>query len=112
MSLYKDYLKEREDMEVYENEHGFVSYCYLEQDQALYLAEIYVVPKKRNTPAGYRLYQRVVNIAKANGYSKIMGSVDVTTNGYELSEKLMGKLGFRFYKKVGYLIYFIKTIQD
>ncbi len=112
MSLYKEYLKEREGIEVYENDCGFISYSYIEEVNALYLAEFYVIPAKRNTPAGYRLYQRAVNLAKSNGCTKIMGSVDVSTNGYELSEKLMGKLGFRFYKKVGYLIYFIKTIQD
>jgi GNAT superfamily N-acetyltransferase len=110
MSKYADYIKERDGLETYENEYGFMTYSFLPDVGAVYLAEIYVVPEKRNTAAAFRLFQRLCNIAKADGYFKVLGSVDETTVNYEYSEKLMKKLGWAFYKKVGHVTYYIGKI--
>lgn len=110
MNKYAAYIKEREDMEFYENDKGFVTYCYYPELQACYLAEIYVLPEFRGTITAFNLFKRVCNVAKSNGYNKMIGSVDTTTNGYEKSEQLMQKLGWQFYKKVGYMVYYIGKI--
>lgn len=107
MSLYSQYAKERDGLETYETDYGFVTYSFLPEIEAVYLAEIYVVPTKRNTHVGYKLFKRVCNLAKAEGCSKILGSVDETTSNYQRSENLMKKLGWTFYKKVGYVTYYI-----
>lgn len=110
MSKYADYIKEREGLETYENEYGFVTYTFLPEIGAVYLAEIYVVPQKRNTSVAYRLYQRVCSLAKAEGYNNMLGSVDETTANYQLSENFMKRLGWNFYKKVGHVTYYIGKI--
>jgi GNAT superfamily N-acetyltransferase len=110
MNKYAAYLKERENMEMYENEKGFVTYSFYPELQACYLAEIYIVPEFRGTTTAFNLYKRVCNLAKAEGYSKMLGSFDTTTANWEVSEKLMKKLGWQFYKKVGYLVYYIGNI--
>jgi L-amino acid N-acyltransferase YncA len=110
MNKYAAYLKERDNMEMYENEKGFVTYCFYPELQACYLAEIYIIPEFRGTTAAFNLYKRLCNLAKADGYSKMIGSVDETTANYEYSEQLMKKLGWQFYKKVGHLTYYIGNI--
>lgn len=110
MSKYAQYIKERDGLETYENDYGFMTYSFFPDIQAVYLAEIYVIPEKRNTPAAFRLFQRLCNLAKAEGYSKILGSVDETTANSDYSEKLMKKLGWIFYRKVGHVTYYIGKI--
>jgi hypothetical protein len=110
MYKYAAYLKERENMELYENEKGFVTYAFYPELEACYLAEIYVMKQFRGSRAAFNLYKIVCGVAKLNGYSKMIGSVDCTTEGWEYSEKMMKKLGWQFYKKVGHLTYYIGQI--
>lgn len=110
MNKYAAYLKEREDLDMFENESGFIVYSFYPEVQAAYLAEIYVVPEKRGTTAAFKLYKEMCKIAKAAGYTKLLGSIDDTTTNYRYSEKLMKKLGWSFYKKVGHVTYYIGQI--
>jgi hypothetical protein len=110
MNKYANYLKEREGLDYFEDDTGFITYCFYPEIQAVYLAEVYVIPEKRGTFAALRLFQKAVKIAKYNGYTKLLGSVDKSTNGYELSEKIMIKLNWEFFKQVGEVTYYIGKI--
>ena len=109
MELYKKFLAERDRATVYYNEFGFVTYSIAPSD-FMYFSEFYVVLEKRNTREAYKLWQFILKTAKDNNCSSIIGSVDITTNNWKLSEKLMLKAGFNQSAISGNLKYFIKNI--
>lgn len=107
MELYKKYLAERDGASVFYTDDGFVTYSIIPSGEC-YFSEVYVVPEKRNTKLAWKLWNYVLLMAKLSLCTHIIGSVDVTTRNWQLSEKLMIKLGFvaervegnmKFYRK-------------
>lgn len=109
MNLWKDYLKEREGLEVLEKEHGFATYIFRTFD--CYIQDIYVVPEKRNSKFASHLADEVCQIAKEKGFKTLTGSVDLRASSYATSEKVLKGYGMRFYKKEGYITYYYKEIS-
>lgn len=106
MQKYANYLKEREGMDLIESNEGFVVYTVYNDINTLYIAEIFVEKEYRGSLAAYRLYQKCIKAAKENYCDRILGTVDISTVGYELSERLMKRLKFEFQKKQGNLIFY------
>lgn len=78
MSLYADYLKERTNDYIIEDDNGFVTYRYLNKDQC-YIVDIYVRPEMRKSGYATKLADQIVEIAKKQGCNEILGSVVPST---------------------------------
>lgn len=65
MSLWADYLKEREGLDSIETEDGFVIY-HIAGDRLL-IEHVYIKPEKRNRHIGTALMKQLESIAKEKG---------------------------------------------
>lgn len=108
MSVYAEYLKEREGKEVVENDNGFLSYRIF--NDYVYIVDIYVVPEKRKTGLAKFWADQVCEIAKAKGAKTLVGSVDVRANGATESLKVLLAYGMRVDSIDGQMIYFKKDL--
>ena len=101
--MWKAYLKERENLETFENETGFLTF---EISNGLcFLSDIYVRPEFRGTRAAYKLYKAVWEIAVSEGCTILRGMVDESTPGAAESFELMKRLGFEPFTKDGNVTY-------
>jgi len=108
MSLYRDYCREREGIDVLETEKGFCTY-HIKGDEC-YISEIYVVPKYRKDGYASYLADTVANKASENNCKYITGSVDPSLPSSTDSMKVLLAYGMKVHGIVGPLIYFIKEL--
>lgn len=109
MSLYADYLKERQGIETVEHEFGFATYKRIDAE-TVYLQDIFVVKEHRRNGVASELSAKIAEIAKASGAKKLIGSVDITAHGVTESMKAILGDGFRFSHAQGNGIYFVKML--
>jgi len=64
MSLYAEYIRERESLEIIEHEDGFVTYKIVGKE--CFLADMYVRPHQRGNSLFKRLIYELCKIARAN----------------------------------------------
>lgn len=108
MSLFAKYKKEREGKETLEREHGFATYFF--HEDFCYLEDIFVDINFRQEGLAARMADDVCAIAKAKGYSKLMGSVNTRTNNVTTSIKVLLAYGMRFHDVQDHMIFFVKEI--
>lgn len=108
MSLFAKYKKEREGKETLEREHGFATYFF--HEDFCYLEDIFVDLKHRQEGLAAQMADEVCAIAKAKGYSKLMGSVNTRTNNVTTSIKVLLAYGMQFHDVQGHMIFFSKEI--
>lgn len=112
MSLYGDYIKERLNRYIIENEHGFATYVFCGEDQnECYIIDIYVDPAHRNTKLASKFADEITAIAKSEGCKILSGSVDPTANGATNSLKVLLSYGFEVVAIGNGLIWFKKEIE-
>lgn len=112
MSLYAEYIKEREGRECIELASGFAAYCFL-PDKTCLIADMYVRPDKRRTGYGRELVQMVMDKAREAGSTRLMVAVDPSLSMSEASVKFWEALGCIMYKKdvsAGTLDFYLKEI--
>ena len=108
MELYKNYLKEREGIELYYEEDGFITYIFM--DDYCYIKDVYVVPEKRRSGKAIELGNKIIALAKERGYDKVMGSICRSTHGWQKSLQGMYKVGYVSKEVKDDMIYLIKEI--
>lgn len=108
MSLYAQYLKEREDFEIVENEDGFATFKV--EGPECYIRDIYVVPHKRQFGIAAKMANTISEIAKNRGCRVLLGSVSPKANHPTASIKVLLSYGFKFLKADDKLILFSKEI--
>lgn len=94
MSLYADYLLEREGISVIESDNGFLSY--VQHEDALYIVDVFVKPEARRTHEATSLESKAIEIARSLGLKKMMGSVVLNVNGVSRSLKMMIGSGYEY----------------
>lgn len=94
MTLYAQYLLEREGIKIIESEKGFMTY--VPADGALYIVDVFIEPSARRTGEATALEARVIEVAKSLGFNKLMGSVALNVNGVTTSLKMMLGSGYEF----------------
>lgn len=109
MSMYADYIKEREGFETIEVENGFATYKRLNEDE-FYLRDIFVENEHRVNGIAKILSGSVAKIAKEAGATKLIGSVHLRGNGVEVSLLAVMGDGFKFSHSVDSMLYFVKDI--
>lgn len=110
MSLYVDYLKEREGIETIESEDGFLTYTMTEE--YLYIVDVYTRPSARNEGVLRGLERQAEKIAKEHGLRFLMGSVALNVNGVAASLKVLHNRGYSFqsFDDDKKMMYFLKEI--
>lgn len=109
MSLYAEFIKEREDKEIVETENGFATYKLFDNGEC-YLQDIYVQPAHRKSGLATSLADTVCEIARDHGCKKLVGSVCVDDHSATRNMKVFLAYGMQIYKIVGSLILLEKDI--
>lgn len=73
-SMYAQYLIERTDDHIIEDERGFVTYRYLNEKQC-YIVDIFVLPEHRDMGVASSLADRVAAEARSLGRTELVGTV-------------------------------------
>lgn len=108
MSLYGDYIFEREGKHIVENEHGFATYILGREE--CYLVDIFVSKEKRRSRLAWEMADKVKDIAKEHGCKVLTGTVCVNAFGVTESIKTLLAYGFKFYEPKGEMLWFVKEI--
>lgn len=90
MSLYANYIKEREGLSIIENDKGFVTYKI--SKPVIFIQDLYVAPEFRRTGAATEFGDAVVKIGKENQCSILRGDVCPTATG--ASEAMLFQLNY------------------
>lgn len=108
MSLYGDYIKEREGYDIVENEKGFATFSV--QGVECYLRDLYVRPEFRKEGVASALADEVQKRAKDMGATILVGSVCSGMNGANESIKVLQAYGMKLCGTNNDFIYFNKEI--
>jgi GNAT superfamily N-acetyltransferase len=109
MSLYADYLKEREDKDIIESDKGFATFKTFDNGEC-YLQDIYVIPSERKSGLATEMTNKIVAIAKERGCSLLVGSVCVDDKNATRNMKVFLAYGMEIYRNVGTMVFLKKDI--
>lgn len=109
LSLYSDYILERENRECIEDPEGFVTFKVFGKE--CYIQDIYIVPLKRRSNKATELATQVEVIAKERGCTIITGSVCPSAKNSTDSIKVLIAYGFKLMKSEPDLIWFAKEVK-
>lgn len=112
MNLYKQYVKEREDLETIERDgKGFLLYKISDDPHRhLYIADLYVTPDFRESRIATEMADEAVSQAKEKDVNIAYCQVDKEANNWELSKHVIECYGFKRYEEVGAILVFFKEI--
>ena len=107
-SLYGQYIKERLNKEILEDEKGFATYSFI--DDGCYIEDIFVSKNYRQHGIAKSMLDKISIIAKEKGCTKLIGSVVPTCNGSTDSLQAAFSYGFKLDSCTQNLIVYIKRI--
>ncbi len=110
LSLYGQYIQEREGKHIQECEHGFATYVYMNAINAVYVEDIYVVPEQRRSRVAWEMLDSICATAIDKGCHTLLGTVRPLANGSTESLKAILAYGFKVDSCDGGLIWFKKEI--
>lgn len=87
MSLYGEYIYERENKFILETTEGFLTYSF--EGENCYLQDVFVSKQHRNKKVCFEMCDRVTEIAKNHGCKFLLGSVVPSVPGATESMKMM-----------------------
>jgi len=108
MSMYGEYIKERENIEILENDKGFATYYFI--NNGCYIRDIYIKSDYRKDGEASKLADEISKIAKEKGCNKLIGSICPSTNGSTDSLKVLLAYGFKLDSATNNFIALIKEI--
>ena len=111
-SLYSKYILEREGKETIEiDDRGFCTYIFIPEEEACWLADIYVEEGWRRSGLCYKMADMVADIARENKLKWLVGSVDLRSKTATESMKVVLNYGFRVSHMNGNLLMFKKDLE-
>lgn len=93
MSLFADYIKEREGTEIIEADEGFATYQFY--GKICYIKDIYIVPKARQKDLASKMADRIADIARSEYCDTLMGTVCLNTKQADNSIKVLMGYGMK-----------------
>lgn len=108
MDLFKEYLKERENKEVIENEYGFIIYKLF--DKECFIADFYIKPAFRNTIVLPNFIDQLAKIAKSSECDHISAKLYIADNGHQKTLMAAFKMGFNILSTNNDCIIIIKKL--
>jgi hypothetical protein len=109
MSLYADYIKEREGYQIIETDQGFATYIITDrlfEDNTIYLRDIYVSPSHRMTQEASTLANKVAEIGRINKCYHMIGSVCLTSKTVTENIKVILAYGMEYFDVAVPMMYF------
>jgi len=108
MSLFGEYIKERLDKNIIENEDGFMTYVF--QGESCYIEDVYVKPEKRKSGLGKQMMIEVEAKAKEAGCKVLTGSVRPSAKNSTDSMRILLSVGFSLLSSSVDAIFFWKEL--
>lgn len=108
--MYFDYIKEREGLDHCQIEEGF--FTYKADGEELYLANIYLKPEHRGTPATLKIMNKIIEAAMACGCKHISANVYLKDLGFHRTIKAALKLGFSFVMAENNCVTIVKKLEE
>lgn len=108
-SLYAQYIKERENKDIIENDKGFATFQFLNNQQC-YLQDIFVLPEYRETKIATEMADKVVEMAKEKNCNVLIGSVCADDKKATRNMKVFLAYGMQIDKVIGNMIFLKKDI--
>ena len=109
ISLYGQYIKERENFEIVEDESGFATYKI--SGNECYIRDIFVKPEFRKMNLASKYADEIAAIAKEQGCTHLSGTVAPQANGSTQSVQVLLSYGFKVARSTNDLIIFVKEIN-
>lgn len=109
MSLYAEYIKEREGKEYVETEFGF--FVYEIYKPYIYLSDVYIKPEMRKLGKCKEVVELVRQIGIENNCDKILTTYCIDDPNKERSRKVIELCGFTYLKTNNTMIWFEKDIK-
>lgn len=109
LSLYAEYIKERQGSDILETKYGFATFNLLGQE--CYVQDVYVVPEYRKSGVCKALIENIEVIANTNKCQYLTTSVSPVAKNSTDSIKICLRLGFQLFRSDSSLIYFMKRLQ-
>jgi GNAT superfamily N-acetyltransferase len=109
MSLYADYILERENKLIVEDHRGFAVYSFVSEDQC-YIQDIYVHPTYREYGIASSFANQIAQMAKERGCTKLLGSVCPEAKNSTESMQVLLAYGFKLASCKDNFILFIKEL--
>jgi ribosomal protein S18 acetylase RimI-like enzyme len=106
--MFKEYYKELKNLEVYEEENGFVLYRL--QHPYLIIRDIYVKPEHRRSHLAANMADKLAKVAKELGFTHMLGDVEPSNNAATASIKVLLAYGMRVKEANQDEIIFIKEL--
>lgn len=112
MKMYRDYLMERLGDEMVERPEGFATYRFIDDFgiPAVYIVDLYVRPDFRKTKIASEMADEIVKKAKAEGYHRLIGSVDSSAKNATDSIKVLLAYGMSLHRSSQQGLIFKKEI--
>ncbi len=110
VSQYAKYLVERTNDRIIENEYGFATYRFVNDNKTVYIIDIYIEPAYRNQKKASEIADKIVEIAKAAGCVQVIGTVVPSMKGSTASVKVLLGYGMSLNSAQNDLIVFGKEI--
>lgn len=88
-SLYAQYLEEHVGDRIIENSIGFVSYHVYEQENYVWIKDIFVVSDERRNGHARILAEMVLDEIKGLGIKEVLGTVNPSAPGADISMKAL-----------------------
>jgi hypothetical protein len=107
MSLYAQYIKQREGYETIEIPEGFVTYRI--EGEIVYLRDAYMVPQSRKILV-FDLADKVCEIGRSSGCKKMMASVSPIDPNATGNLKVLLHYGMKLHHATQELIFFEKEL--
>lgn len=108
MSLFGQYILEREGKKIVEDNRGFATYFYVQD--GVYIQDIYVNPDFRKSGAASFYADTIAEEAKAKGFNNMYGTVSPSAYGADASLKVLQAYGFKLDRLANGLIIMKKEI--
>jgi ribosomal protein S18 acetylase RimI-like enzyme len=112
MSLYGNFLRETEEIDIVETDQGYATYKIFPDASECYIIDIYVLPQYRRTKVASELANEVARKAKLKGCKFLTGTVIPTNNKSTESMKTLLGYGFSLMKSEVNKVWFVKELGD
>ena len=109
-SLYAQYLREKTNDHIFENEHGFATYRYLNDNKTVYIVDIFVIPEFRKDGMASAIADIIVSDAKKVGCVELIGTVVPSAKNSTDSVKVLLAYGMTLLSSSQDLVVFRKDI--
>lgn len=108
MSLFGDYIKQRENKDIVESDKGFATYSVVKD--GIYIEDIFVSADHRHSGEAAKMADKIADIAREKGLNKLFGSVSPSALGSTTSLKVLLAYGFELNSSTNNFIWLEKKL--